>query len=107
MVVYLARESKMELAREPEHDQEGSAKLLKRFRINLTDDLPDAVASQRHHFVCHDLRAQTKTVALLRFDDRTQRQLVLYVRGDRTNEDRRKRVHEFVGLHDDAGSWPA
>jgi len=71
-VVYLAGEGKIELTRQSEHDQQGSTELLQRLWINAADYLPDTVASERHHLVCHDLRTQAKPVLRFRLNDWAQ-----------------------------------
>jgi hypothetical protein len=50
----------MESTREPKHDKQSSIKLLRRLGVKTTNDTPNSVASQRNHFVCHDLRAKSE-----------------------------------------------
>jgi hypothetical protein len=73
------------------------------FGIDPTDNAPNPIVPQRDHFVRHDLRAQSQSVGWLGINGRPKRNFVLHVRRNRTYEDCRQTLVEFIRLDDDSG----
>lgn len=43
------------LARQSENQQKRAVQLFGRVRIDAANNLPNAIAAERHQFICHDL----------------------------------------------------
>lgn len=94
------------LPRQPANQQKCTVQLFGRVRVDAANNPPNAVATERDQFICHDLRSKAKAVLGGDLDDRSERKPVLQVRRYRANEDCRK-AGEVVTLNDDARPRPS
>jgi hypothetical protein len=66
----------------------------------VTDDATDAIASKRDDLVRHDLGSNAKPVRAGRLDNRAQAVCRANLGRQRTHNDRRCSISQFIGLHD-------